>query len=211
MIVKFNKLFFSQLMLLIITSIFLSGCQHQKIYKMQTNLSISIKEIEKIPFRVGLYIDPELMNFSMRSRYISGIIYMGEALSKGAENIVSKAFKEAVNIYTKDPELISKGLDVLVLVIPEIDKIYVFGEEGGLGSYTTVIVKIKWSIKDKNGKILYMNTFTGEEKYRRPNTIFSMFPRLCEGSTKATEDHFTKAFIGITSTNWWGSFKKDTD
>jgi len=209
MIVKFNKLFFSQLMLLIITSIFLSGCQHQKIYKMQANLSISIKEIEKIPFRVGLYIDPELMNYSMRSRYIPGIIHLGESLSKGAENIVSKAFKETVIIYTKDPELIPKGLDALV--IPEIDKIYVFGEEGGIGSYTTVIVKIKWSIIDKNGKILYINTFTGEEKYRRPTTIFSMFPRLCEGSTKATEDHFTKAFIGITSTNWWGAIKRETN
>ena len=202
MTIKCPELLFYKLLMLIFIPALLVGCQSQKVYKIQTKLLIPSKEEGKIPLRAGLYLDPKLRNYS------SGIIHMGEALSNGAQNIIFSAFKDVVIIYTMDPELIPKGLDALV--IAEIDGGY-FKEtsEGTVNLEWTIIVKIKWTIQDTNGKTLYLNTFMGESKFRQVPR-WSFFRKRCEAYTKAIEEQFTKAYIGITSANWWESIKKET-
>jgi hypothetical protein len=201
---SYPALFWVTLVLAAVLS-FSVGCQtpHKKI-----QITIPVKEKEKIPLRVGLYLDPKSMNYSkiVPPDYpnLKGIIHMGEALSKGAETVIGSAFKEVVNIYTKDRELIPKGLDALV--IPEIEKIY----DTVKTRHPEAIVSIKWSIQDINGRILYMNTFTGDVKFKFAAFV-SPFERLCEAYTKAIEDQFAKAYIGITSTNWWQTAKKETN
>jgi hypothetical protein len=192
---------------------FLIGCR-TAYKKIEPDLLIPIGQQGKIPLRAGLYLDQKLKNFSKgpgatEIAYIEGKIDMGEALSKGAENVVKKSFKEAVTIYTLQIESIPKGIDVVVF--PEIDKIYggYTGEMiSPLQAYPEVVVRIKWNIMDVNNdlRILYLNTFTGEAKYRKHYAPTS-FPRLCEAYEKAIKDQFTKAYIGITSTKWWESIK----
>ena len=205
MTTKCANLCFYQFVVFIVILSLLSGCVHPK--NVQISLPIPVEETEKIPLRAGLYLDKQFTNYSIT--YLA-VINVGEALSKGAENIINKAFQEGVTIYTTDLTMIPKGLDVLV--IPEIDRIYVY--EHGLGSYwsnTSVIARIKWRIQDMNGKIVFMNTFTGEDMYKRPANIYSMSSRACKGAAKALENHFTKAFVGLTSIKWWELIKKETN
>jgi hypothetical protein len=197
--------------------ILLIGCR-TAYKKIEPNLLISVESKDKIPLRAGLYLDRRLINFSKgpgsaEIAYIEGKIDMGEALSRGAEVLAKKSFKEVVVVYTMESRSLPKELDVLVF--PEIDKIY-----GGyhaemisaFQAYPEVVVRIKWNIMDVNNNLrtLYMNTFTGEAKYRRQPAATS-FSRLCEAYTKAIEDQFSKAYIGISSTNWWKSIEKNVD
>ena len=198
--------------LIVILSV-LIGCR-TAYKKIEPDLLIPIGQEGKIPLRACLYLNRRLMNFSKGPgpadvAYIEGKIDMGEALSKGAENVAKKAFIEVVTIYTMGPASIPEGIDVVV--IPEIDKIYggYHGEMiSALQAHPEVVVRIKWNIMDANNnlRILYMNTFTGEAKYRRQWAPTS-FPRLCKAYEKAIKDQFAKAYIGITSTKWWESIK----
>jgi len=202
MVSKFNRLFLC--FFLVINLIVLIGCgaSHRNI---KINLPLPIKETEKIPLRAGLYLDPKLMNYTKETLGpVSGLyLHMGKALSEGAENITKKAFKETIVIYTKDLELIPKGLDVII--IPEIERIY-----DDPTRRLPHLVKIKWTIQDINGKIYYMNAFSGEFKSKRGNT-FTMIDKISEAYEIAIAEQFSKAYIGMTSANWWESIKKSTD
>ena len=205
MTIKFPELLFYRLLLLILMPALLVGCQSQKVYKIQTKLLIPNKEEGKIPLRAGLYLDPKFLNYVKDP----GINYfykvdMGEALSKGTQYIVEKAFKEVIVVYTLDIELIPKGLDVLVM--PEIDKIYEFGEENIRKKSGTATVRIKWTITDMNRKILYTNIFTGEAIYKKW-PLAAHPEENPEGYARALDDQFTKAYLAITSSNWWESLK----
>jgi hypothetical protein len=183
----------------------LTGCPHPKIHRIQANFSTPNKDTKQIPLRVGLYLDPKLINFiKVPAPKYSNKIDMGDALGKGAQYIVNKAFREVVSIYTTDPELIPKGLDALI--IPEIDDIQESDEMNVYKKYGTVTVKIKWTIKDVNNKTIYVNTLTGEATYKHWPTV-----QREEGYTRAVEDQFTKAYIALTSTNWWQAVKKETN
>lgn len=201
MLSKFNRLFLW--FFLVINLIFLIGCaaSHRDI---NINLSLAIKDTEKIPLRAGLYLDPKMMNYTKETLGPASALFlhMGKALSEGAENITKKAFKETVIIYTKDSEVIPKGLDVIV--IAEIEKI--FDEPA---RRLPNLVKIKWTIQDIYGKVYYMNAFTGEAETKY-GTTFSLIDRICEAYRKAIEEQFAKAYMGITSANWWESIKKET-
>lgn len=209
MITKSDKLFFRDFLILIIILGFSSACRTTLNEKIRTDLSITVNEVGKIPLRVGLYLSPEFMNYSKTPSHYSesGRIQMGEALSKGAEDITNKAFKQVVTIYKTDPESFPKGLDAII--IPEVEKTY-GGFVGELtrqySYYQTVTVKLKWTIKDMNQKTLYTNTFTTEVEYRN-DPVFGQRERLLKAYTKAIEDQFAKAFSGITSINWWGGIK----
>ena len=188
---------------LVMNLIFLIGCQasHRNI---TINLPLSPNDTQKIPLRGGLYLDPKMMNYTKETEAVAGklILHMGEALSEGAENIMKRAFQGIVIIYTKDLELIPKGLDVLV--IPEIERIH---DDPTGGIHIPMLVKIKWTVQDINGKIYYMNAFTGEAKTKYGTTL-TLVDRKCEAYRIAIEEQFSKAYIGITSVNWWASIKK---
>jgi hypothetical protein len=154
--------------------------------------------IAKIPLRAGLYIDKKFKdipipqcdichtkNFSESDLSIKFI----EALNKGIETMTDKAFREVVIVDQLGP--VPK--EVNVLIIPEIDFIGSYHIDG---STAPVKIKMKWTIKDINGKVLYMNTFIGEG-IRKKEYRYG-FPCYL-----AIEDQLNKAFNGITESKWW--------
>jgi hypothetical protein len=90
--------------------------------------------------------------------------------------------------------------------MPEIDKIYEFGEENIRKKSGTATVRIKWTITDMNRKILYTNIFTGEAIYKKW-PLAAHPEENPEGYARALDDQFTKAYLAITSSNWWESLK----
>jgi hypothetical protein len=151
---------------------------------------------DKIPLRAGLYMTKnfkEYMQIIGRIEYHTDVFgKFGEALSKGAESMTTKAFREVVILDQVDQEASKK---VNVLITPEIDSI--------VSNYVgpTATVKIKWTIKDITGKVLYMNTFVGEGSGK--GTSFRYPTALENAYTRAIEDHFNKAFAGISKNKWW--------
>ena len=199
---RFHRLFFS-----IVILSFLFSCSINK--KVEINQPIIVKGIEKIPLRAGIYLNQEFRNFVKTNRIGDVVIYMGESLSKGAEEIVDKAFREVVILHTKDLGLMPK--EVQVLILPEIEKIY-GGVQGEIvaGWKDIVLVRIKWTIMDRNGKILYMNTFASEAEYKRKQFTSgsTRVTWICEAYAKAIENNLQEAFVSITSTRWWHSIKE---
>lgn len=205
--IKLFKLISSRILLFIM--ILLCGCSTSAtLVKVQINSSLPLREAEKIPLKVGLYLDPKFINYSKTPGRVDRnfVLQMGEALSNGAQNVTNRAFREVVNVYTIDAELLPKELDALV--IPEVDRIYGgYASERPLG---TVLVRIRWKIIDLSGKVFYMNTFVAESKWNIfTTTAVNYFKVISETYTKAIEEQFIKAYIGITSTNWWQSIKKE--
>jgi hypothetical protein len=204
----FLKIFF-----LILISTFFTACAASP-KKVQINEPIIVNQVEKIPLRVGLYLGEYFKTFKKEHRG-ERVIYMGESLWKGAEEVADKVFEKVINVQIGDPKSIRFIPErIEALVFPEIDKIW-----GGypdeiqkVFAKGVVLVRIKWSIFDGKGKILYMNTFGSEGKYQKMyGTPEGIATRVCEAYTQAIKDNFAKAYVGISSTNWWQSFKKETN
>lgn len=185
---------------LVVFSIAVAGCHIHK--QVEISLPIPVKEVEKIPLRVALYLDSSLTYYSKGPGGGQYTLKMGEAFSKGAEYIGNKAFREVITVETKDPEKIPKGFDALIIL--EVDRIY-----GGVPNERSrlALVKIVWTIQDMNGKLLYRNSFGAEAYMSIPFTS----SKASGAYAKAIEEQFTKAFVGITSVKWWESIKTETD
>jgi hypothetical protein len=148
--------------------------------------------ITRIPLRAGLYMTKEFKELTpllYKVEFHTDVFgKVGEALRNGATNLVNRSFKEAV-ILEQPEQAASKNLDVLV--VPAIDAI-----NNDIG------VKIKWTIKDMNGKIVYMNTFTGTAAGKEIKGI-RFTTKVVNAWTLAIEDHFDKAYAGISGSKWW--------
>lgn len=173
---------------LIISITLLFGCSSYMEFPI--NLSIKSDRTDKIPLRVGLCMDRKFKEYAplMYNIEYHTNVYgkFGEALTKGAESMTNKAFREVVIVDNID-QAASKGVNVVI--IPEIDSITIVEAPAS--------VKVKWTIRDVNGKVLYMNTFVGEVKEK---DCCRLFKNYC---ARAIEDHFNKAFDGITKNKWW--------
>lgn len=207
MIIRLNSHAFFQLIFFILILNFLMACGEVSPNIIEINQPIIVKEIEKIPLRAGLYLNQYFRDFR------KGSIFLGYSFTKAAEEIANKAFEEVVAIDTRDPDLIPKNIEAIV--IPEIEKVYGVNpaeDPNRFGHYGTILVRIKWSIFDMKGRILYMNTFESEAKVRKTfSTPKGFDTRLCEAYTQAIKDNFEKAFISISSTNWWKPRKEKTN
>jgi hypothetical protein len=177
-------------LLIIPFSLFLSCTNY---VKLPIVLSLQPNDIDKIPLRAGLYMPKEFKDYTPlvgKIEFHTEIYYkIGEALSNGANEILNKAFRETV-ILDQEENAASKNVDVVV--IPEIDSITA-------KSFNFATARIKWTIRDLNKKVLYLNTFVGEGKgegFRGPTIMESAY-------THAIEDQFNKAFFGITKNKWW--------
>jgi hypothetical protein len=160
-------------------------------------IHLYLRDTEKIPFTAAVYLNPEMINFSTNLKGadpFGGVISLGDAISEGTKTVFSELFREVFFIYTLDKTAIPKG--VKFLVIPGIEKIDQYIE------YRTVVVGIKWTIKDLSGKILYRNSFFCERKYGNV-AHFNMHSRVCEAYSKALEKQFMNVYKNLSTNKWW--------
>ena len=151
--------------------------------------------IRKIPLRAGLYMSnsfKELTQIMYVVDYTSVFGRFGPAFAKGAESMAKEAFEDVVILDHPEQAAVKK---TNILIIPEIDFI------GFDYTASTATIKIKWSIKDIGGKVLYLNTFIGEGDGK--GTSIRYPTKLANACTRAIEDHFRKALDGILKTRWW--------
>jgi hypothetical protein len=133
---------------------------------------------------------------------VPATIHIGEALSKGAQHITNKIFGEVIIIPKKDSESIPKDIDAVV--VPEVESIH----NDIIGVHLTASVQLRWTILDKNGRTLYLNTFRGECIDKR--LFGTTYIRVRENYEKAVEDSLIKAYTGISTGEWWRFVRKES-
>lgn len=179
---------------LLATIVLLTGCG-PKYIEFPAALSSQSQGLVRIPLRAGLCMPPNFREFVVpmyRQDYQDFYGKFGEALTVGAEGMAKKAFKEVV-VLAQAEEAASQRVDVVVT--PAIDYIgFDYGD-------STATVKVKWTVADVSGRVLYMNTFIGQGDGK--GTSFRYPTKLKKACTRAIEDHFDKTLVGLSGSRWW--------
>jgi hypothetical protein len=176
------------------------------------------KEIHKIPFRAGLYISPDFLNYTYKKsaetgdgrKFVTTACEVGEFLRNGSERLVRNIFQEAIILSSKDD---AKTQNVDVVLSPEIQSVDVVKPllTGGGWPLPEPHIKAlfitKWTVTDQNGIVKWVGTYEGEGKVGTGSSLllywFTGGKKSCECVQLAIEDQFGKALEGITSSNWW--------
>jgi hypothetical protein len=199
---KATILIFSSLFM---TMTLMSGCVYHKFVMPDPSITPD-RNNKSIPLTAGLFLSEDIKNYEWKQE--AGAYHcrleMGKALSKGAGVTVSKAFNHMVVLDNPDPKQARENIDVFIY--PEI--IYVDIDWRDVASGISVLksqIKIKWTIKNQDAQIIFMNTFTGEENW--PGRVGIPCKKGYEAFNKAMEQHFNNTLTGILSSPWWKSQK----
>jgi hypothetical protein len=197
-IVKFSSLFMAIMLM--------SGCDSQLKFVIPDPSVTTDGKNEPIPLNAGLFLSEEIKSYEWRAKAgaYPCCLEMGKALSNGAEATVRKAFNHVVVLDSPDAKQAKEN--ILVIIYPEIiavEGVPVATDSGVFvrGFRLKCQVKIKWTIKSRDGKIIFMNTFTGEENW--PHGAGNPCKKIYETFNKAVEQHFNNALTGILSSPWW--------
>jgi hypothetical protein len=177
----------------------LVGCGPQYV-ELPINLSLEQISIDRIPLTAGLYIEKKYSEFALplyKVDFQTFFVKLGEAFDTGAEEMTRKAFREVIILDGVDQTGIPKGVNVLI--IPEI---YSFDNDVTSTAYTAEFT-VKWTIKDTDGRVLYVNTFVGNGSIE--TGIGGASAKIRNSWSHAIEDQFNKAFNGIINNKWWES------
>jgi hypothetical protein len=165
------------------------------------NYSLNLPIADKIPLRAGIYVSQNTMApismwyYHDQPNRLSPPVVVVNAMSNAFDTIMDRSFKQVSKLSKSDLTATQENIDVIV--IPELTELkYTFVDIGVLAQRIKVTLKMKWSIKDRNNKILYMNTFSTE-------TIGDKREPIEKIHEKAITDNFNQAYLAITSSRWW--------
>jgi hypothetical protein len=122
---------------------------------------------------------------------------IGGALVAGAERSMREVFKEAVIVEDLNFDLTARNISAIIA--PEI--VEIDNRVNGFGWDS--LVSSKWTIKGKDGRLLYVNTVTGKGQYKAFTTAFSLRDHLVKSMIPAVEDHYNKLTAHLLSVKWW--------
>lgn len=165
------------------------------------SLNAPIKD--KIPIRVGYYLQPEYCNLRYFKMTLGGStnLFIGETMCNGIETMLRTAFRDVVKLSSIDADM--KSQMIKAVVIPEIIAIDINIPAMTTKDETTLI-KMKWTIIDAEKNILWTDTITGEAHK------FCMTTYCRRGMMEvAIQDQFQKAFESVLKQEWWESVKKE--
>ncbi len=166
------------------------------------NIPSSSVRSEKIPLKAGLYLPG---NFS-KATFIGNKggaefpVLVGDSLVAGAKRTIALAFEEMVLLESMNT---MNAHGVLVIVTPEI--VNVDNMLGGFpprGKWQTRL-SCKWTIKNLNGDVIYLNTIVGEGRYETFTSGFSTRDDVAHSIIPALQDHYTKLLTDLMQRHWW--------
>lgn len=168
----------------------------------------SYKTAEKIHLKMGLFLNPDINKINIYSTPRQGlIVHIGNSLSRNAEKMTKDIFNEVI-VFSgnalKEP-IGPKKVDAIIT--PEVTSVNLHILQKSFSQVLDCMIIIKWTIVDRNGKLLYVNTFTGEARYE-PYRPFGGENRARECVINAIDDHFRKAYQAIANTKWWHDIKQ---
>jgi hypothetical protein len=184
---------------LFVLSFFLYSCASPQFSRINVSMpkdfELSNAEIkDKIPLRAGLYLKPDMKNYVKKGPIGSAVTHtsflMGDALCGGSEKMLRNIFKDVLIIDHMESDLSVRNIDVIVT--PDL-----VGMTGKL--------VIKWNIVSLDGKIIYVNTITGEAT---PKMSWSFTSAGIEEDERnnmllIVKDQFRKAQDDLYNSGWW--------
>jgi hypothetical protein len=130
-------------------------------------------------------------------------IDLGDALSSGAERMLNLLFQKVVIIQDMHLKDVSRS-DIDAIVTPEVVKADFVAIGWPAITHDQCLIILKWSIIDKDGKMIYVNTFSGEGRRKRTKfTSWTVDEQINECMILALKDHFHKALGDISSAKWY--------
>lgn len=118
--------------------------------------------VERIPARLGLVVNQELKDARMEKKTSMGdkwVMPVGESVAHNAENLARNLFSE-VHVAGSASELAGRSDAVLT---PKV--VYVNRTMGSTSFGESIVsVKTEWTLTDASGKLLWVDTITGESK-----------------------------------------------
>ena len=129
-------------------------------------------------------------------------ISIGDAMLSGAEKSLRAIFQELIiaDNYLDSAEGV-KHIDAVIT--PEIINVENRLTGNPPFSKWDSSIKCKWTIKNTDGKVLYMNTILGESTYEAFTSAFTYSDRLSKSMVLAVQDHYEKLRQDLLSVKWW--------
>jgi len=199
---------------LLVLLFFLYSCASPQFSKIDISMPKDFEMInteikDKIPLRAGLYLKPDIRNYSKKGPIASFVTHttfsMGDALSSGSERVLRNIFKDVVIIDQLESDLSTKNIDVIVT--PELVGIYGQAKmiDGSKVPKAVNQLVMKWNIVSPDGKIIYVNTITGEglQKLSFSFTSAGIAEDEKNNMLMLIKDQFQKAQEDIYSSGWW--------
>ncbi|MCL5885366.1 MAG: hypothetical protein M1377_08550 [Deltaproteobacteria bacterium] len=191
-----SELLVAALLVSILAMLGFSGCTIH--HNVSENLNIENPSAAKIPLRAGLYVSSEMKNLEAPQPNKVHRIHVGEGLARGAEKAYRATFDEVLIIDDSVTDMARLDIDVIASGL--VTKAHWID----ISSRRVCTTTIKWTIADKKGDDLYVNTITGEGTTKHfTKAIFE------KCFTASIEDHYNKLVRHLTSVNWWQSLKKE--
>ena len=172
------------ILMLVVVLLFVAGCG----IPPWADFHIEPPAPTKIPLRVGLYLSPAFRSYYHTYQGIP-TYPMGGAMSNISERALKAVFQEVVVLDEKAFDLAKN--DVRAVISPEM----VATEN----TWSVFRITCKWTIASTDGKILYVNTFTGDGN----DNSFVGNTRIGKAMANATKDMFQKFLSHMTSVKWW--------
>jgi hypothetical protein len=183
---------------ILLTILVFFGCTHRTILPDDFHIS-KPASVSKIPLRAGLYLHPAFENFKFIGNKGQGKqvpIELGGAITTAAKISMREVFENVVMVQNIDSDLTAKDIDIIIF--PSIEKVDNMMASAFPFVWDSYFI-CKWSIKGRNGKLLYVNTVTGEGHYK---SSFNS-NKFAESVVPAVQDHFNKLTAHLLSTKWW--------
>ncbi|MCL5885368.1 MAG: hypothetical protein M1377_08560 [Deltaproteobacteria bacterium] len=156
----------------------------------------------KIPLRAGLYVPAEFKNERLffKGHSVGVNVSLGEGMTVGAAETLKLVFEEIVILDETETNFSKRNIDVIVTPTMEKKGIDWLG-----GSRIQCFLRVKWTVIDKNGNMVYVNSCDGEDqikvRYMKDAEDFS----AC--MTSAAEKQYGAFSKLIVSTVWWNSMR----
>lgn len=146
--------------ILAITLLLLSGCT-SPVYNFPVNVhkEYPVKTKEKINISVGLIMSDEFRKAQIITKLVGGseTIVLGPFLEQNTEALVRELFTTV--FVSKDPKtFLNKEIDaILTPRLTGVSRNLV-----GAGKFQSLIAKLEWTLKDKKGNLVWIETVTGQ-------------------------------------------------
>ena len=138
----------------------LAGCN--RVYVPREGLVTSYENSQQMDARIGLWLSEEWRNAKWQKETGSNTatIPLGDTLVVNAEDLAKHLFLTVTNV---DSEDISERQDLDAVLIPEMVVIEIAYPVWNF-SKSTFSIKVEWTMKDRQGQIIWAETITGEAR-----------------------------------------------
>jgi hypothetical protein len=176
------------------------SCSYQP--KLNINPGLFSQTVEPVPFKVGLFFEQDYCQYTFtKMRYADSYEFqIGPILCDYTERMFRTLFSDVIILESLETDNTQQELNVIV--IPQLMSCDIV-LPGVAWQTLEALVTIKYTFKKPDdGKTLWLDTFQGNWSGKL-GIAFVMNKNIRKAMQHAIEDHFLKALVGISSSNFW--------